>query len=61
PALDPILASRRELQAARKAGSWDILRAMAIDPVAFFGRRIVIRRHRSSTVTSPKAPRSAAA
>jgi GT2 family glycosyltransferase len=46
-ALDPILASRRDLQAARKARSWDILRAMAIDPVAFFGRRIVIRRHRS--------------
>jgi GT2 family glycosyltransferase len=45
-ALDPILASRRELQAARKAGSWDILRVMAIDPVAFFGRRIVIRRYR---------------
>lgn len=45
--LDPILASRREIQAARKAGSFDILRAMAIDPVAFFGRRIVIRRHRS--------------
>jgi GT2 family glycosyltransferase len=47
-ALDPILESRRELQAGRKAGSWDILRAMAIDPVAFFGRRIVIRRYRSS-------------
>jgi GT2 family glycosyltransferase len=47
-ALDPILASRRELQAGRKVGSWDILRAMAIDPVAFFGRRIVIRRYRSS-------------
>jgi GT2 family glycosyltransferase len=46
-ALDPILASRRALQAGRKAGSWDILRAMAIDPVAFFGRRIVIRRYRS--------------
>jgi GT2 family glycosyltransferase len=46
-ALDLILASRRDLQAARKARSWDILRAMAIDPVAFFGRRIVIRRHRS--------------
>jgi GT2 family glycosyltransferase len=45
-ALAPFLASRRDLQAARKAGSWDILRAMAIDPVAFFGRRIVIRRHR---------------
>jgi GT2 family glycosyltransferase len=45
-ALDPILASRRDIQAARKAGSWDILRVMAIDPVAFFGRRIVIRRYR---------------
>jgi len=59
-ALDPILASRRALQAARKASSWDILRAMAIDPVAFFGRRIVIRRHRSPAVTPGKAPRSAA-
>ena len=45
-ALAPILASRRELQATRKAGSWGILKAMAIDPVAFFGRRVVIRRHR---------------
>jgi N-acetylglucosaminyl-diphospho-decaprenol L-rhamnosyltransferase len=45
-ALAPILASRRALQADRKAGSWDILRVMAIDPVAFFGRRIVIRRYR---------------
>jgi N-acetylglucosaminyl-diphospho-decaprenol L-rhamnosyltransferase len=42
--LDPILASRREIQAGRKAGSLGILRAMAIDPVAFFGRRVVIRR-----------------
>ncbi len=60
-ALDPILASRRELQAGRKAGSGDILRAMAIDPVAFFGRRIVIRPHRSSVVTPGKGPRSAGA
>ena len=52
-ALDPILASRRDVQAARQAGSWDILRAMAIDPVAFFGRRLVIRRW--------KGPRSAGA
>ncbi|MGR4867194.1 glycosyltransferase family 2 protein [Caulobacter sp. LARHSG274] len=44
--LDSILASRREIQAARKAGSFDILRVMALDPVAFFGRRIVIRRYR---------------
>lgn len=48
-ALAPILASRRELQATRKASSWEILKAMAIDPVAFFGRRIVIRRHRPKT------------
>jgi len=48
-ALDPILTSRRDLQAARKVGSWAILRAMTIDPVAFFGRRIVIRRHRPKT------------
>jgi hypothetical protein len=62
-ALDPILASRRDLQAGRKASSLDILRVMAIDPVAFFGRRIVIRRYRSplSTVTPGKDPRSAGA
>jgi N-acetylglucosaminyl-diphospho-decaprenol L-rhamnosyltransferase len=59
--LDPILESRRRIQAARKAGSFDILRAMAIDPVAFVGRRIVIRRHRSSAVTPGKDPRSAGA
>jgi N-acetylglucosaminyl-diphospho-decaprenol L-rhamnosyltransferase len=46
--LAQMLASRRELQAARKARSWDILRAMAIDPVAFFGRRMVIRHYRPS-------------
>lgn len=46
--LDPILATRREVQAARKAGAFDILRVMALDPVAFFGRRLVIRRYRSS-------------
>ncbi len=61
-ALDPILASRRELQAGRKVGSWAILRAMAIDPAAFVGRRIVIRRHRSpKTVTPGKDPRSVGA
>lgn len=47
-ALDPILASRRVVQAARKASVLDILRVMAIDPVAFFGRRIVIRRYRGA-------------
>lgn len=47
PVLEPILASRREIQAVRKAGSWDILRVMALDPVAFFGRRTVIRPYRS--------------
>lgn len=46
--LDPILASRREVQAARKAGSFAILRVMALDPVAFFGRRLVIRPYRPS-------------
>ena len=62
-ALDPILASRRDLQAGRKAGSWDILRVMAIDPVAFFGRRLVIRRYRppptTTAITPGKDPRSA--
>ncbi|MBO9709803.1 MAG: glycosyltransferase family 2 protein [Caulobacter sp.] len=52
-ALDPILASRREIQAKRRAGTLDILRVMAWDPVAFFGRRIVIRPW--------KGPRSGAA
>jgi len=47
PALVPILASRREIQAARKASSWDILRVMAFNPVAFFDRRMVIRPYRS--------------
>jgi GT2 family glycosyltransferase len=61
-ALGPILASRRELQTSRKVGSWAILRAMAIDPAAFVGRRIVIRRHRSpKPVTPVKGPRSAGA
>lgn len=46
--LDPILASRRQVQAARKAGVFDILRVMALDPVAFFGRRLVIRPYRPS-------------
>lgn len=45
--LDPIWVSRREIQAARKASSRDILRVMALDPVAFFGRRMVIRPYRS--------------
>jgi GT2 family glycosyltransferase len=61
-ALDPILVSRRELQAGLKVGSWAILCAMAIDPAAFVGRRIVIRRHRSpKPVTPVKGPRSAGA
>ena len=42
--LASILASRREIQAARKVGSGAILRVMAFDPVAFFGRRMVIRK-----------------
>jgi N-acetylglucosaminyl-diphospho-decaprenol L-rhamnosyltransferase len=57
--LAPILASRHEIQAARKAGALDILRVMALDPVAFFGRRLVIRRYRA--VTPAKGPRPAAA
>jgi GT2 family glycosyltransferase len=51
--LSSILASRRQIQAERKVGAWEILRIMAFDPVAFFGRRIVIRRL--------KGPRSAGA
>jgi N-acetylglucosaminyl-diphospho-decaprenol L-rhamnosyltransferase len=51
--LAPILASRKALQARRKASSWDILRAMAIDPVAFFGRRVVIRRSTGPRSTAP--------
>ena len=63
-ALVPILASRRDLQAARRVHSWDILRVMALDPVAFFGRRIVIRRYRyapSAILTPGKGPRPGAA
>lgn len=45
-ALAAILTSRREIQAGRKVGSLAILRAMSLDPVAFLGRRIIIRRHR---------------
>ena len=41
--LGPALAARRELQARRKADSGRILRVMAWDPVAFFGRRVVSR------------------
>jgi hypothetical protein len=47
-ALASILASRRRIQADRKVGSLDILRVMSLDPVAFLGRRIIIRRHRPS-------------
>ncbi|SFJ47389.1 glycosyltransferase family 2 protein [Caulobacter sp. UNC279MFTsu5.1] len=42
--LSSILESRRAIQADRKAGSASILRIMALDPVAFLGRRVVIRR-----------------
>jgi len=41
--LAPVLAQRRAIQAARKTPAVDILRVMALDPVAFLGRRIVIR------------------
>jgi N-acetylglucosaminyl-diphospho-decaprenol L-rhamnosyltransferase len=62
-ALAPILASRRQIQAGRRAGSLDILRVMALDPVAFLGRRIIIRpyRARDRRVTPGKDPRSAGA
>lgn len=65
-ALASILASRRDVQAARQARARDILRVMAIDPVAFFGRRVVIRRYRArgpvtGAVTPAKGPRSAGA
>ncbi|WP_426010537.1 glycosyltransferase family 2 protein [Caulobacter sp. DWR2-3-1b2] len=42
-ALAGIWASRRQIQAGRKVGSWEILRVMSIDPVAFIGRRLIIR------------------
>ncbi|MBN9320102.1 MAG: glycosyltransferase family 2 protein [Caulobacterales bacterium] len=41
--LTPVLTQRRAIQAARKTPAVEILRAMALDPVAFLGRRIVIR------------------
>jgi GT2 family glycosyltransferase len=41
--LAPVLAQRRALQAHRRVGSLAILRVMALDPIAFFGRRIVVR------------------
>ncbi|MDB5453285.1 MAG: glycosyltransferase family 2 protein [Caulobacteraceae bacterium] len=41
--LAPVLEQRRAIQAARKASAVDLLRVMALDPVAFLGRRIVIK------------------
>jgi GT2 family glycosyltransferase len=41
--LKPALEQRRAIQAARKTSAVDLMRVMAIDPIAFLGRRIVIR------------------
>jgi hypothetical protein len=41
-----VLADRKAVQARRKAGWLSILRVMSIDPAAFIGRRIVIRKIR---------------
>jgi GT2 family glycosyltransferase len=43
-----VLADRKAVQARRKAGWLSILRVMSIDPAAFIGRRIVIRKQGSS-------------
>lgn len=42
--LKAVLADRKGVQARRKIGSLAILRVMSIDPVAFVGRRFVIRK-----------------
>ena len=44
--LDAVMADRRVLQAKRKASPGAILRVRSIDPAAFIGRRLVIRRAR---------------
>ena len=41
-----VLADRKAVQARRKAGWLSILRVMSIDPAAFIGRRLVIRKIR---------------
>jgi GT2 family glycosyltransferase len=44
--LSGALAARREIQAGRKVGSWDIARAMTWNPLDLLLRRVVIRRPR---------------
>jgi N-acetylglucosaminyl-diphospho-decaprenol L-rhamnosyltransferase len=41
--LKPVWVQRAAIQAGRKTSAIDILRVMAVDPIAFLGRRIVIR------------------
>lgn len=47
------LAARREAQAARTVGSWEIARAMTWNPADLFGRRVVIKRPRPSRPGEP--------
>ncbi|MDD3838105.1 MAG: hypothetical protein PHG43_09750 [Phenylobacterium sp.] len=47
------LAARREAQAARTVGSWEIARAMTWNPADLFGRRVVIKPRRPSRRAAP--------
>lgn len=51
--MDTALAMRREAQATRKVGSWDIARAMSWSPMALVQRRVVIRPVRPSPQAAP--------
>lgn len=47
------LEARREAQAARKVGSWEIARAMTWNPADLFGRRVVVKRRRPNRPGEP--------
>lgn len=47
------LEARREAQAARRVGSWEIARAMTWNPADLFGRRVVIKRRRPNRPGEP--------
>lgn len=51
--LGPILKSRRQVQADRKASTWRIARAMTWNPLDLAGRRAVIRPIAPSPPTAP--------
>lgn len=52
--LAPIWRARRQVQAARKASTADIARALAWDPFALLSRRAVIRAQRRPAVSGSK-------